>query len=237
MTTQTRADLVQLAQKTVKGLTYLSRLPEQMLSGIDMACVVEGQVFPVHSYVIMSASPVFRDVTASHFSAVIIGSSQSAILQMPLDTQEKTARKALEHLYARCVFDAATPHNIADATEAVDLAVFAHKYNIQPMLEDADSFVLNSISTKYESLLDNEAANKAAEEVIEWAAIADRLSMLKTLKHSEAWLVTNFKSYQMALPKLLQLPHEIIARVMQGIANRLPAGGAYMPKIRGFGMH
>lgn len=227
MTAQTRADLVQLAQNTVKDLHYLSRLSKQMLSGIDMACVAEGKIFPVHSYVIMSASPVFSDVIASHFSAVIDGSSQSAVLQMPLDTQEKTARKALQHLYARCAFDAATPHGIADAHEAETLAMFAHKYNIQPMLEDADSFILKSISKKDKSLPEGEPAVKGAEGIIGWAAVADRLSMTKTLKHCEAWLVTNFTLYQMALPGLLQLPHEIVARVMQGVADRLTRAGTF----------
>lgn len=220
MTAQTRAKLLQLTRNNVKDLHYLSHRSEQMLFGIDMACVAEGKVFPVHSYVIMSASPVFSDVIASHFSEVINGSSQSAVLQMPLDTQEKTARKALQHLYAQCAFGAPTPHCIADVHEAENLAVFAHKYNIQPMLEDADKFVLESIST-YESLLETGDAVKIAEELIEWAAIADRLSMTKTLARCERWLVTNFAFYEMALPKLLQLRHAIVARVMKGIADRL----------------
>lgn len=95
---------------------------------------------------------------------------------------------------------------------------------IQQMLEDADRFVLKTITNKYNAasyLSDGENVVKLAEEIIENAAKADRLSMVKTSDYCENWLVMRFKFYQEALPKLLQLRHEIIARVMQGVANRL----------------
>ena len=62
-----RADLVELAQDKLKDLQYLSHVSEQMRAAVDMACVVEGKVLPVHSYVLMSASPVLSDVIASYF--------------------------------------------------------------------------------------------------------------------------------------------------------------------------
>lgn len=224
MTVETRADLVQLAQHNLTELHYLSNPSEQILSGVDMACVSEGSIFPVHSYVIMSASPVFSDVVASHFSEAIKGSSHRALLRMPLDAKEQTTREALQYMYARCAFNAATPHHITDFHAAQQVAVFAHKYNIQPMLGDADSFVWNSILTKYEidcGIRGGENVVKAAKEIIELAANADRLSTTKTSIYCETWLITRFKFYQEALPKLLQLRHEIIARVMQRVADRL----------------
>ena len=64
-----------------------------------------------------------------HFSEVIKGSSQLAVLRIPLDFQDKTAREALQYMYARCAFQAATPHHITDCNVAEQLSLFAHKYN------------------------------------------------------------------------------------------------------------
>ena len=222
MTVETRADLVQLAQHNLGDLHYLSHLPEQMLCGVDMACVSEGNIFPVHSYVIMSASPVFSDVIASHFSEAIKGSSCQALLHMPLDAKEQTTREALQYMYSRCVFNAATPHHITSFHAAEHLAVFAHKYDIQPLLKAADSFIWRSTSSEYEldRCAGGEGAVKAAEKIIKLAANADSTSLKTTLDICVIWLIARFEFYQEALPQLLQLRHEIVARVMQGVADR-----------------
>ena len=225
MKAQTRADLVQLAQDRLEDLQYLSHVSEQIRAAVDMACVVEGKVLPVHSYVLMSASPVFSDVIASHFSGVIQGSSQSAILSVPLvGTKEQTAKEALQYIYTRCVFKASSPKKLLTVGECERLASFAHKYNIQSMLEDADGVIHKMLSSGFTlyTTLKREEAVKSAEVIIEWAAVADKVSLVKSLEHCEAWLVTKFKQYQKALPKLLQLRQEMIARIMQKVADRLP---------------
>jgi len=225
MKAQTRAGLVQLAQDNLKDLQYLSHVSEQMRAAVDMACVVEGKPLPVHSYVLMSASPVLSDVIASHFSGVIQGSSQSAVLSVPLiDTKEQTAKEALQYIYTRCVFKASSPQKITTPQEGERLASFAHKYNIQSMLEDADVVIYKMLSSGFKlyEVLKKEDAVKDAEVIIDWAAFADKVSLIKSLEHCEAWLVIKFKQYQKALPNLLQLRQEVIARIMQRVADRLP---------------
>ncbi len=54
MKAQTTASLVHLAQDKLEDLQYLSHVSEQMRAAVDMACVVEGIILPVHSYVLMS---------------------------------------------------------------------------------------------------------------------------------------------------------------------------------------
>jgi len=200
-------------------------VPEQIRAAVDMACVVEGKVLPVHSYVLMSASPVLRDVIASHLSGVIQGSSHVAVLSVPLiGTKEETAKLALQYIYTRCVFKASSPQQIDAFTEGKRLAAFAHKYNNQSMLEDADEVIhkmlLEGNVLKYETQKGEDAV-KDAEGIIDLAAFSDKVSLIKTSQFCEAYLVIKFKHYQKALPKLLQLRQEVIARIMQGVADRL----------------
>ncbi|DBB15733.1 TPA: hypothetical protein ACH3X3_003940 [Trebouxia sp. C0006] len=225
MKAQTRADLVQLAQDKLEDLQYLSHVSEQMRAAVDMACVVEGMILPVHSYVLMSASPVLSDIIASHFSGVIQGSSQSAVLSIPLiGTKEQTAKEALQYVYTRCVFKASSPQKITSTQEAERLANFAHKYNIQSMLEDADAVIHKMLLAGFKLYNTLKVKDKVedAEAIIDWAELADEVSLTKSLEHCEAWLVIIFKQYHKALPKLLQLRQEMIARIMQKVADRLP---------------
>ncbi len=225
MKAQTRADLVQLAQDNLTDLQYLSHVSEQMRAAVDMACVVEGKVLPVHSYVLMSASPVLSDVIASHFSGVIQGSSQPAVLSVPLvGTKEQTAKEALQYIYTRCVFKASSPEKITTAHEGERLACFAHKYNIQSMLEDADVAVHKMLSSGFKlcDTLQGEAAVKDPESIVDWAEFSDKVSLIKSLEYCEKWLVRQFKHCQKVLPKLLQLRQEVIAKILEGVADRLP---------------
>ena len=139
-------------------------------------------------------------------------------------TKEQTAKEALQYIYTRCVFKASSPEKITTTAESERLASFAHKYNIQSMLEDADAVIhkmLLSGFTLYKTLKSEQAA-KDAEAIIDWAALADEVSLTHSLEHCEAWLVTKFKQYQGALPKLLQLRLQVIGRIMQKVADRLP---------------
>lgn len=196
-----------------------------MRAAVDMACVAEGKLLPVHSYVLMSASPVLSDVIASHFSRVIQGSSQPAVLRVPLvGTKEQTAKEALQYTYARCVFKASCPEKIITSPEGERLARFAHKYNIQSMLEDADVAIHKTLLSCYtlRGILGGEAAVKHPESILKWAEFSDKMSLIKSLEYCEEWLVNRFKHCQKPLPKLLQLQQEVIARIMQGVADRLP---------------
>lgn len=76
---KTKLELVQLAEDSVQDLEYLRQLSENMLPAVDMACTAEGQVFPLHSYVLMAASPLFSGLVAEHFSDVLKGSCKTEV--------------------------------------------------------------------------------------------------------------------------------------------------------------
>ncbi len=105
MSSHTRAELVQLAQNNVKNLPYLSSVSEHLLPAVDVACVIDDNTLPVHSYVLMAASPVFGELVASHFANVIKGSPQPEVLAVPLiDTTPDAVKPALLYMYQQCSF-------------------------------------------------------------------------------------------------------------------------------------
>ncbi len=127
---------------------------------------------------------------------MIQGNSQSAVLSVPLiGTNEQTAKEALQYIYTRCVFKASYPKQILTAQEGERLAYFAHKYNIQTLLEDADEVIHKLLSSQLSFAYypaEGEDAVKNAETIIGWAASADKVSLTKTLQHCETWLVRQF---------------------------------------------
>ena len=154
---------------------------------------------------------------------MIQGSSQPAVLSVPLvGTKEQTAKEALQYIYARCI-KASSPEKITTAQEGERLANFAHKYNIQSMLKDADAVIHKMLSSGFKlyDTLQGEAAVKDPESIVDWAEFSDKVSLIKSLEYCEKWLVRQFEHCQKALPQLLHLRQEVIARIMQGVADRL----------------
>ncbi|KAL0046372.1 hypothetical protein WJX82_010636 [Trebouxia sp. C0006] len=100
MSNLTRAELVQLAQTNLEGLAYLGNVSEQLLPAVDVACVIDQDILPVHSYVLMAASPVFAELVAAHFARIIKGDHQPEVITVPLpDTTTEAVKVALQYLY------------------------------------------------------------------------------------------------------------------------------------------
>ncbi len=144
MSNLTRAELVQLAQTNLEGLAYLGNVSEQLLPAVDVACVIDQDILPVHSYVLMAASPVFAELVAAHFARIIKGDHQPEVITVPLPDTTEAVKVALQYLYEQCSFKGKEPE-ITALDQAEVLASFAHKWNIQVMLEAADTFIQKSL--------------------------------------------------------------------------------------------
>lgn len=221
MSTQTRAELVQLAQNGLKTLPYLSSVSENMLPAVDVACMVDENILPAHSYVLMAASPIFGELVASRFAQVIKGSCQLEIMTVPLvGTTAEAAKIALQYMYQQCSFRGQGPV-IATLDQAKVLATFAHKWNIQSMLDASDAFTEQALTTAFSTHPKDSATH--AQKAINWSAFAEKLHLVKTLDCCITWLIKNFKKFPEQFAKLLTLSPGIVVQVMKGVAIILPA--------------
>ena len=228
----TRAELVQLAQTKLKDLVYLGNVSVYLLPAVDVACVIEQDVLPAHSYVLMAASPVFAELVAAHFAAVIKGDGQAEAMTVPLpDTTVQAAKVALQYLYEQCSFKGKEPE-IAAVSQAKVLASFAHKWNIQTMLEAADVFIQKKLykeccppTATYDFARKKAVLAfdypKFASNLIDWFAFAERLHLVKSLKASTAWLINHFRRFQGEYPKLFVLGQENVIKIMRDVAENL----------------
>ena len=220
MSMQTRAELVQLAQNGLKTLPYLSSMSENMLPAVDVACMVDENVFPAHSYVLMAASPIFGELVASHFAQVIKGSCQLEIMTVPLvGTTAEAARTALQYMYQQCSFRGQGPV-IATLDQAKMLATFAHKWNIQSMLDASDAFTEQALTKAFS--IQPKASAMHALKAIDWSSFAEKLHLVKTLDCCTVWLIRNFNRFPEQFAELLTLSPGIVVQVMKGVASRLP---------------
>ena len=228
MSSLTRAELVQLAQTNLKDLAYLGNVSGHLLPAVDVACVIDQDVLPAHSYVLMAASPVFAELVAAYFARVIKGDHQPEVMTVSLpDTTAEAVKVALQYLYEQCSFKGKEPE-IAALGQAKVLASFAHKWNVQAMLEAADVFIQKTLAevscptTNYRRK-PNFDYSKIAVYLIEWFALAETLHLVNSLETCTAWFINHFRSFQGEYPKLFALGQNNVIKIMRGVAKNMPS--------------
>ena len=229
-------ELVELAQTNLKDLAYLGNVSGHLLPAVDVACVIDQDVLPAHSYVLMAASPIFAELVAAYFARVIKGDHQPEVMTVPLpDTTAEAVKVALQYLYEQCSFKGKEPE-IAALGQAKVLASFAHKWNVQAMLEAADVFIQKTLaevscpSTTCEyikrlAVKPNFDYSKIAVSLIEWFAFAEKLHLLKSLATCTAWLINHFRRFQGEYPKLFVLGQDNVVKIMRGVAENMTRQG------------
>lgn len=143
-TPTTKLELVELARKNLQDLEYLPQVSANMLPAVDIACTAGDQTFPVHSYVLMAASPFFGELVAEHFSHLLKGSCITEVLVVPLtDTTPQSALAAFLFMYQQCSFKEmpALYKRSKDIEDVTAMARFAHKWNVQQMLDACDACI------------------------------------------------------------------------------------------------
>lgn len=89
----TRDALVDMARSRNGCPRYLSGLPSGMLQTLDPAVIVDGQVLPAHSFVLMAMSPVFCEALSTR--PELFHTQQ--VLQVPLPGSKDTSEDLIWH--------------------------------------------------------------------------------------------------------------------------------------------
>ena len=229
MATQTVQELVQLAQCNSQTLQYLHNLPEYMASTVDTALVVEDVIYPVHSFILLSASPIFADMVALHYAEVVAGKANNvaSVLAIPLlGSSKATTQVALQFIYQHLVLvKHETLPQVCNREEAEDLMQFAHRWNIQFFSSGVDSMLCDRLRTCFGGQV-REQDMITATKVLQYAVQADTMELPLSLAFCEQWLVRCFQGLD--VPSILfQLSQPSLLRVTRGIIPGLRSNSPY----------
>lgn len=235
MAPQTARELVQLAQTNLHKLRYLNNLPDQMVSTVDTALIVEDATYPVHSFILMSASPIFADMVASHYAEAINGKAPAPLAIPLLGSRKKETQSALQFIYQHCLLskDKTLPLDVK-LEEAECMVEFGHKWNMQLLLQAGDRMLCNQIARQCgsgPSSIFGATLSEKAVKVIAWAVRAETMALPKSLAFCERWLVLNFNKFADAHTELFHLGQQSMLRVMTGLADRAGSWKSHMEPL------
>ncbi len=202
MTERPSYDLMQLAHDChQQELHYLSQLPSQLISSVDVAIVVGAKVLPAHTFVLIAASPVLAEALTSS-----VLQSPSGVAELPLLDDILDVEVALQHMYARCNLRQKTssPEPGQDFKDALSLISFGHKYDVQPMLEDG-VHCLETVMHEEQNFARTAVTLRDARMVVRFAATAENFELDQLFDYSVAWLVRYFDLYFEHLSELWEL--------------------------------
>lgn len=198
----------------VAETSYFDGLPDGLAELADVKLMVQGQGFPVHSYILRESPVLVAAISAAR-------DDKQRVCQVPLPGERKAhVLLVLKYLYK----DDPAIQTLSDG-EA--LATFAHKYNMT---------TLHKLSEAY--LVDKLAFTKT--HVFEWAELAERIHLKLLLAHGEQFIIRNFHSMSPSEKQVSRLSQSSLLRVMDGLAGKevsdvdwtKPRNNAYLRRCR-----
>lgn len=161
-------------------LGYLNGLPEHFVKLADAALVAEEVSLPVHQAILAANSSFFGELflTAQEHQA-----GRSNLLQCPLPGDKlQDVLTVLKYCYQSCTIFSCSKPTLASAQDACSLARFAHKYDMQPLLQECEAYLITQAQAA-ESNHTSLAVDVHA--IVEWALVAETCHLTRLLAHCE----------------------------------------------------
>jgi hypothetical protein len=158
---------------------YLDDLPEQFAQLADVTLIAEGVELPAHQAILAANSPFFGDIFLSS-SEDNKGTSRGR-LRCPLPGDKlDDVLTVLRYCYQSCTLFSSNKPRLESAKDACSLARFAHKYDMQALLRECETF----LTTRAKAV---EASHDTLDitSVIEWTALAEECGMTRLVAHCE----------------------------------------------------
>ena len=228
---------------------YLSVVPKDLWDTVDLALVVGGTAFPVHSLVVAGQSKVLREALLNCPNTSASGTFNSQ-RQLPLVGDEiATVTDTLTYLYRRTF--AVQPVKLSSVLEAVRVAEFAHKYHCDNLTREADVHLSREAARPQRSqgpllALPKRPGAGSVEGLVNlksWDALhfldmAQKFGLSQFSAHCEHWLISQPRVFENEHLRLGKLPPACLARLARGLAMKIlytpaqpapaqPVGGAF----------
>ncbi|DBA95178.1 TPA: hypothetical protein ACH3X1_015726, partial [Trebouxia sp. C0004] len=158
---------------------YLDDLPEQFAQLADVTLIAEGVALPAHQAMLAANSLFFGDIFLS--SSEANKDTSRGRLRCPLPGHKlDVVLTVLRYCYQYCKLFSSNKPRLESAEDACSLARFAHKYGMQALLRECETFLTTQVKAV-------EASHDSLDiaSVIEWTALAEECGMTQLVAHCE----------------------------------------------------
>lgn len=158
--------------------SYLNGLPEQFVKLADATLVAEETSLPVHQAILAANSSFFGEIFLAAQEHQV-GHSDLLLCPLPGDKLEDVLT-ILKYCYQGCTIFSCSKPTLSSPRDACSLAHFAHKYDMQPLLQECEAYLIcqaQATEARHISLDVN--------AIVTWALVAETCHLTRLLAHCE----------------------------------------------------
>lgn len=156
---------------------YFEGLPDHFVKLADAVLIAEGSSLPVHQAILAANSSFFGDIFLEARKQKL---QQGELLQCPLVGDSLAdVLVVLQYCYQACTIFSCN-EDLESAEDACCLARFAHKYDMQPILEKCELFLISRVK-----VAGNDCTGLDIDALVTWTALADSCNMSELMAHCE----------------------------------------------------
>ena len=165
--------------KVVHKQQYLHGFSEQFTKLTDVTLIAEGVELPAHQAILAANSPFFGDLFLSAPEGQHDRPGAKLRCPLPGDSLDDVLT-VLRYCYQNCTLFSSSKPRLQSAKDACSLARFAHKYDMQALLQECEIF-LTAKAKAVETLQDT----LDITSMVEWTSLAEECDMAQLLAHCE----------------------------------------------------
>ena len=168
---------------------YMGQPSAAFANMADVQLLVEGRHLPVHSMILGANSTVFAEM----FNEAVAQQADSRHhpeVPLPWDSL-KDVSTALHYLYKGCTVWLASSLVISDPEDAVSLAKFAHKYEIEPLLQACQEHLVKNLKQYITGADKSLSCGAVMAHLID---VAETCEMRELLAHCELFMIKSDNS-------------------------------------------
>ena len=163
--------------------SHMGHQPSVFVELADANLVVEGRQLIVHSAIVAANSKVFAEIFGEANGKQQDFSHQLEV-PLPGDTF-RDVHTALEYLYKRCTVCLASELEISGFTDAISLAKFAHKYEIEPIVQACEAY----LTQRLKGSDNNKIPSNNVDAMAQIIDLAETCNMRILLAHCELSMI------------------------------------------------
>ena len=208
--------------------SHMGRQPSVFAELADTCLVVQGTKLSVHSAILAANSKVFAEMFCEAKGQQRDFAHQLEV-PLPGDTL-RDVRTALEYLYKGCTIWLAGDLEISGLRDATSLAAFAHKYEIEPLLQACEEYLVHRLQTMgsdSNNIIYFEASSHI-DAMAQMIDLAETCNMRKLLAHCELLMIKVTDGNLWTQPAMLSnaVSRHSLLRMLRAFQAGLNQGGS-----------
>ena len=165
--------------------SYFNGLPEQFVMLADATLVAEDVRLPVHQAILAANSSFFGEI---FLTAREHQSEHEDTLHCPLPGDKlEDVLTVLKYCYQSCRLFSCSKPALVSAQDACSLARFAHKYDMRPLLQECEVYLISQAQ-----LAEANHTSIDVSAIVTWVLVAETCHLMRLLAHCELVLAKSW---------------------------------------------